>query len=378
MPQWNALFGSGGRASAAVAGVASLVELYTYRPPERKGDLYPLEAMGVRTYSAPSESEYAFAYFHPLSNPVIAPRPNEIKAEAPLSVKGETVLRFGFLEGDAIVEADRAVYDPQAVDGARPFPENGSQAETLAIVLNEDELNSAVGPSDVDAAAQQLIARDGASVVIVKGGIKGAQLYYASGDKKWIPAYESTRVFKIGSGDVFTGAFTYYWGEARLEPAIAADLASRSVAHYCGSRSLPLPPAQLLQNFRPVGSRKLRPVLLAGAVAAIGSRWTLEEARSCLGSLGLEVVAPALGSAPAGAKAIADCGAFLLIADLMDDETLATLAKAAELKLPTVVLSQAGGTLPDTAGRLIAKATDDFVTAIYLAGWAAAERSVSA
>jgi len=242
----------------------------------------------------------------------------------------------------------------------------------LAVVLNEEELCTTVGTSDVDAAAQHIMAREGVALIIAKGGIKGAQLYEAGGTKTWIPAYESRRVFKIGSGDVFSAAFAYYWGEAGLEPAIAGDLASRSVAYFCASRTLPLPPADALPDMNPVGSTKVRPVHLAGSVTTIGGRWTLEEARWCLGMLGLSVVAPALGQTRSGDAVQEECGAMLVVADLMDDQTLAAATTTASLGGTVVILSQSGRSFPNLEGRRNVRVTDDFATAIYLAGWAAA------
>jgi hypothetical protein len=54
-------------------------------------------------------------------------------------VAAENVVRFGMLEGDAIVHADRAVYDPQNVAFPTHFGANGSRAKHLALVLNRAE-----------------------------------------------------------------------------------------------------------------------------------------------------------------------------------------------------------------------------------------------
>lgn len=48
----------------------------------------------------------AFAYFHPLAQPHIEPAANSIVHQRPFSVSAEAVLRFGMLEGSAIVDAD--------------------------------------------------------------------------------------------------------------------------------------------------------------------------------------------------------------------------------------------------------------------------------
>jgi hypothetical protein len=110
-PSWRELRGSGGRAAIALSGAD--VELKTYYPSERLADLYPIEAFGVRVLPTSSETPVAFAYFHSLSDPAVSPAIDEIRKQAPIRAEGEVVLRFGLVEGGSIVEADRAIYDPQ-------------------------------------------------------------------------------------------------------------------------------------------------------------------------------------------------------------------------------------------------------------------------
>src|SRR3546814_19974745 len=90
----------------------------------------------------------AFDYFHPLSTPGISPVPGRLEPLPPIHVEGEVVLRFGMLEGDAIVKADRAVYDPQSAFSTPRFTDNGSQANHLAIVPNRVEDSTLPGERD--------------------------------------------------------------------------------------------------------------------------------------------------------------------------------------------------------------------------------------
>lgn len=368
-PKWRALLGSGGRAAAAVARLSGAVDLHTYRRAGRQADLYPIEALGVRVHVTESLSEVGFAYFHPLSNPAIASQQSEI--QRPLRVQGGTVLRFGFIEGDAIVSADVAIYDPQTRRSTLPFAENGSRAGTLAIVLNEGELTAATGDADVPHAAQMLLRRDHAAVVVVKGGIRGAQVFLANGERGRVPAYRSQRVFKIGSGDVFSAAFAHYWGEAGLDAVTSSDLASRSVAFYCGSRILPLPSADELRNLAAVSYHASGTVCIHGSVATLGHRWALEEARWCLQQLGVGVVAPVLDDESSKRLERPDYQAFLFLNDFADAHTVAALVAAAERGDPTIIVNEGGSVAQEVAQRPNVRITDDFATGIYFAGWAA-------
>ena len=374
-PKWQALLGSGGRAAAAIARLSPSVELFTYRPQNRLADLYPIEALGVRVHATGTKSEVAFAYFHPLSNPAIAPK--TMPVEVPLHVEGGTVLRFGFMEGDAVVAADHAIYDPQRRRGAQSFAANGSRAETLAIVLNEGELAAATTVEDVRVAAQTLLHRDRATVVVAKGGIKGAQIFMASGECAWVPPYRSHRVFKIGSGDVFSAAFAHYWGEAHLDAVTAADLASRSVASYCGSRRLPLPPADQLHELVAIESPPSSLVCVHGSVATLGSRWVLEEARWCLQELGVSVVAPVLDDESLEALERGNYQTLLVFSDGINNKTVFASVAAARSDVPTVILNETNSVDQELAKRSNLRITDDFATAIYFAAWAAASAAPS-
>ena len=174
VPEWSAEYGSGGRAAAAVAALCPSTTLHTYsRTPESSG-LDSLRRLGVDVHAHPASHGVAFAYFHPLSNPHIEPPRSSIVQHRPIEVSGEAVLRFGILEGDAIVKGNRAVYDPQTSIRPAEFHANGSQAEELALVLNEIELRAITGNTDVRSAALTLLRAGGTAVVVVKAGARGS------------------------------------------------------------------------------------------------------------------------------------------------------------------------------------------------------------
>lgn len=130
-------------------------------------------------------------------------------------------------------------------------------------------------------------------MVVVKRGCSGATVHRPGRDPVAVPAYRSARVFKIGSGDVFSAAFAHHWGERGLDAAAAADLASRAVHHFVDTRSLPLPAAADLadQALAPVGGEPGR-VYLAAPFFHIAQRWLVEEARDRLHALGASVFSP--------------------------------------------------------------------------------------
>ncbi len=365
---WDALFGSGGRAAAVVASLAGKSTLHTYAAPSNCG-LSTFEDMGVCVVAYSAPTTIAFAYFHPLSQPHI--QPLTIKRQAPIQVSGEVVLRFGLLEGDAVVSATRAIYDPQTHKQSNPFHTNGSRAQHLALVLNESELEALAGTHELSSAAATLMREQGATVVVVKRGLRGAMVFERGTAPMIVPAYHSERVFKIGTGDVFSAAFAFHWGEEARPASEAADLASRTVAAYCAKPGFPLQP-ELSECARPLPTSSPGVVLLEGQLDTLGQRYTLEEARFCLTQLGVPVACPALEQH----NTTDSPSAILVVADGLGTALPQLIEKLISAAIPVIVLAESKA---ETVPRVVANGglttTDDFATALYLAGWAAMERS---
>lgn len=370
VPAWNAVFGSGGRAAAALSALSPNSTLHTYSDDLQSHSLTWLNELGIEMRISTRPSPIVFAYFHPLSRPHIQPPRDEISRQPSIKVSGDTVLRFGFLEGDAVVDANCAVYDPQTWHRPESFGANGSIAGKLAIVLNELELRSTTGLNDLHTAAFHLIEKQCAEVVIAKGGIRGAIVFERNGRATHIPAYRSTRVFKIGTGDVFSAIFAHYWAEKEMSAVEAAHLASRSVAAYCSTSRLPLSDDTCL-NQDPIKFVAPGMVLLEGTVETLGQRYTMEEARFVLHELGVEVSCPVLNDVIDATPT-----AILVIADGLDEEALINVLRAKAAGAPVVVLREGGAkavAVKIEGGEI--SVTDDFSSAIYFAAWAAAEHA---
>lgn len=356
-PHWRALYGSGGRAAKALIG-RSPVTLHTYFPKARESELYPFVAAGIDVRAADSASALAFAYFHPLSDPVLAPLRSDIPRQPPIQAEGSAVLRFGFVEGDAIVRGRRVVYDPQSVGEFVPFGRNGSSAQELAVVLNAHELRAASGQDDLATAACALL-ESGVEVVVAKSGVEGAFVHTRGRSSVWVPAFWSDSVFKIGTGDVFSAAFTYAWAHLERDPVEAAHAASRSVSQYTASRLLPLPsewdePAQ----GRAIGARSGELVHLVGSTARLADRWLYEEAEWRLQQLGMRVNRL---DTPSGVFPLN--GVFLVLADQLEPAALGELVQRVDARR-VVMLSETDVASPEDVLR-----TGDFTTALYWACW---------
>ena len=368
IPKWDAIFGSGGRAAAAVASLSPDSVLHTYF--EKIPDTALINKFGISVQNSSRPTSIAFSYFHPLSTPHIEPKSSEIIKQPKIEVCGDVVLRFGFLEGDAVINARRAVYDPQTWQNPASFGSNGSSAKELAIVLNELELQYATGIDDTNLAALHLMEQQAVSIVIVKRGVKGAIVFERNGNVSIVPVYRTSKVFKIGTGDVFSAMFTYYWGEKEFSAADAADMASRSVATYCNTIQLPIKDDNL-SLLQPIKFEKSGSILLHGVVDTIGQRYEMEEAKYILKEFGVGVFCPNLGDTVNGEET-----AVLVIAAEFNAELLDMIDRAKKDDLPVIILNETKEKTDHVSLDNI-EVVDDFSSAIYLAAWAAAENANS-
>jgi len=379
-PRWDDAYGSGGRAAAALSGAVPGIKLHTYRNTSLADAEASLKsAYGILVDGPMADREIAFDYFHSLATPKITPRPDAILRHPAFEVSDDVVLRFGMLEGDAKVSAKVAVYDPQSAFDPRPFSENGSRADKLAVILNRQEARQFSGMADPREGAAALLERDEADVVVLKMGGHGALV--ATRDGHWqVPAYRSETVFKIGSGDVFSAAFTQFWALEQRSPADAADLASRATSHYVNTHGLPIPSADALME---MAAERVVPgtgkIYIAAPFFNLAERWVVEEVRNQLLAMNVSVFSPLhdVGEgpgevvAPLDLQGLDECQAVLAILNGADAGTIFEIGYAVARGIPVVGLAQnmrpEDVKMPAGSGCRI---VGDLVSAIYHAVWA--------
>lgn len=376
-PYWNQYFGSAGRAAAA-ARTFGPVTLHTCtdKTSDENARILAAEHRLVLKSTRIPES-VRFHYLHGLSRPSIDNVPP--KPHTKLALRADAVLRFGMVEADAVVAGRRVVYDPQS--SGRAFGDNESSAEQLAIVANEDEIRAHAGIDDSVRAARSLIQKRVAHVVVMKRGAIGA--YVCEGRREThVNSYRTPHVWKIGSGDIFSGVFAALWTKG-TKASVSAEAASRAVASYCATQVLPIPRNVRTRahypRFRPSASRKAR-IYLAGPFFTMAQRWMIDEARAALFDMGVEVFSPVhdVGFGDADKVAAADlsalerCSAVFAVVEGLDSGTLfeAGYARARQIPVIAYVENEKKADLLMLEGSGCAIFTD-FVSAIYHAAWAA-------
>jgi Nucleoside 2-deoxyribosyltransferase/pfkB family carbohydrate kinase len=386
-PDWNELFGSGFRAAAAISGLDPHVRLSTYvseRDQPTLDSYADAYRVSVEAHTAPQTLR--FSYVHGLSRPWIDPPLHLLTTQPPIEVEGETILRYGMLEGDALVRGERVVYDPQSTYDPRPFHQNGSEANRLAIVANRREGEAMTGRKDIDEIGRSLRDDQHAEVVLIKRGAAGVRVFHPGGAED-VPAFRTDRVFPIGSGDVYSAIFAHYWATNGADPLLAAEAASRATAWYCSTRLLPIPDdpsTELRGPIRPSnGGHSPKRVYLAGPFFTTTDRWLVAEARDGLIQQHVHVFSPfhdiGIGPAevvvPKDIAELRECDAVLAILDGFDAGTSFEVGFARSLGVPVVAFVQ--NEPPEPLKMLVGtgcEIVDDLVSAVYRAAWAAMER----
>lgn len=382
-PGYQERFGSGGRAALAIADAGMDVDWHYYCPKSAQtGARFVLRNQHIHHWPAASDALITFDYYHSLSRPTYSPA--RIAKAAPIQVEGDVLLRYGFMEGDAIVKGGRVVYDPQQPHNPQLFTANGSSAEVLALVLNAAEIR-ALGESNDEATAVAAVSKmDKASIVIVKAGVEGCRLYENGAFVSEVPAYQSESVYKVGSGDIFSAAFAYHWGRLGSPAAEAADAASRCTARYCSRESTHEISVILNQDtdaLDPVA--KNNPdgrVYVAAPFFNLAERWLVEETVRILDEMGVGYFSPFHHVGLGGPEKVVipdldgleSSTAVLALTDGLDPGTIFEVGYAIKMNIPVIALamnteSKRLTMLRGCAGCYL---TNDFASAIYRAAWA--------
>lgn len=293
------VFGSAVRATAAVSNLADGEAHLTVRAAERHIATLNghARAHGFSLNVQESTNQIiGFRYYHGLTDGNLfgwAGGDTRYRLEVTDSA---AVLRFGMVEGTAVVSGDRVVYDPQSPQ-PEPFHQNGSEATHLALVLNASEAKAWSKKHDLEPAGEELLDLPDVEAVVIKCGPKGALAFSGDGIGG-IPSYRTSHVWPVGSGDVFSGVFAYYWAVEEKSPVQAARAASAAAAYFCDTQVLPIPhnpPShpEFTGDELPLRFGEPTPqIYLAGPFFTLGQRWLVNEARRGLLELDVDVFSP--------------------------------------------------------------------------------------
>lgn len=377
-PTWHQFFGSGGRGAAALTrlGIRHVTLTTCITDDAVKAVYATLLPFDIEIDRVKADLRYEFRYMHPLSEPLLSPLPKRVGYQN--IVSDEIVLAYGMLEGLPKIEAECLVYDPQSESDAILPDAFASGVERLAIVLNQRELSHLIGQTDPVQAGRTLLTKTNAAVVIAKLGPYGCAVIDTT-EAAWVPVFPTRRVFKIGSGDVFSAAFAKFWAHDRLSPLKAARNASLCAALYCETGNVDTVADIDEASLIPQSSRTQPSVYLAGPFFSLSQRILVEEARRSLMSLGASVFSPLheVGTdsdprtiAREDIKGLEDSTAILALIPDLDPGTIFEIGFARARNIPVVAYSE--GIKNEHLTMLIGNdciCSEDFCSALYNSFW---------
>jgi len=387
-PDVELRFGSGLRACYSIRSLDKdvAVEFHTFSNEENELHLKNFESIfDVKTFAYPSENSVGFYYDHPLRIPVISPRPDLIIKPADLVMQQDHVLYYGFLEGNAQVTGKMVVYDPQSPVKPIPFKQTQSTADHLAVVINIKEAAIIASSKNVDEIRNYFFNEDGAEVLVIKMGAKGAMVFTAAGDSGVIPVYKTNSVYPIGSGDVFAAIFAYYWMEGKIGALAAAEKASFFTAIYCNTRNYRFTSEKNKEEILPLNIKEFPTgqVYLAGPFFNYAQKWVVNEIFDCLIGTGIKVFSPwhHVGVGEPDSNVARDdidglekCQVVFAIVDGLDSGTLFEIGYANKKGIPVIAYVEnekdTDLTMLIGTGCII---ESDMTTAIYKCLWLLAE-----
>ncbi|MDQ8014952.1 MAG: PfkB family carbohydrate kinase [Flavobacterium nitrogenifigens] len=233
-----------------------------------------------------------FKYSFSLDYPTIFPHILNITKVKKLNIRSENIITFGMLEADFTLSGDKVVYDPQTPIKPRKFSEFG-KAKELIYIVNKNEASSIASSEDIEQIKNYFFNLEQAKAFIIKDGPFGAILYLKTKEIK-IPSYITNNVNKIGSGDIFTSSFGFYWLEKGLSLEESAIYASRSTAIYCDKKVYV--DTSILESFeyREFSNKTLseKQVYLASPFFSISELILIDKIRSAFLSFGIKVFSP--------------------------------------------------------------------------------------
>lgn len=183
-------------------------------------------------------SEYndliTFKYSFSLDQPAIFPNLLNIEKVKPINVLSENIIAYGMLEADYRITGSKVVYDPQTSIQPHKFSEIGT-ADELVYIVNRDEASTIASSTKINDIKSYFFNIENVKAFIIKNGPYGATLYLKEKEIR-IQSYITNNVHKIGSGDIFTSSFGYYWMEKGLSIEDSAINASKSTAVFCDKK----------------------------------------------------------------------------------------------------------------------------------------------
>lgn len=239
-----------------------------------------------------TDNMITFQYSYAMDSPTILPNLLNIIQTKTINIEGEDVVYFGMLESKFSVKANKVVYDPQTSLNPIKFSEVGN-AKQLVYIVNFNEAKAISGFNKIEEIKNFFFNVEKAHALIIKNGPFGATLFYDKFEFK-IPSYVTNNVNKIGSGDIFTSSFAYYWLEKKATLEESASNASKATALFCENVQFARIDSNTGFGFKKFEVKNLQSsqVYLASPIFSLSEIILIDKIRNSFIEMGVKVFSP--------------------------------------------------------------------------------------
>lgn len=232
-----------------------------------------------------------FKYGFGLDDPNIYPNILNIEKSQEIDLTEQNVICYGMLETNFKIIGKKVVYDPQTPVKPVRFREIGL-ADELIYIVNLNEAQSLSSSKKLNDIKRFFFEEERVKALIIKNGPYGATLFFEEKEVH-IPSFITQNVNKIGSGDIFTSSFGYYWMEKGLPLEQCALYASKSTALYC-DKKVYVDSSNFKINYREFNTQNLTDmqVYLAAPFFSIAELILIDKIRTAFLGFGVKVFSP--------------------------------------------------------------------------------------
>lgn len=298
-PFWDEIYGSAGRASSALANLDVDVDLYTCLNTVNYmkfiSDHTVFKKINVINHDL--KIDFAFHYECDIFTPIFnsAKEKKEIFLEKPL----ENTIYYGLLEARFRFKTKKLIFDPQSPEDIDLKNLTLLDSQEKCLILNKHEACRILKIDEfeyylsIENSCEKILSITNSDFIVIKDGPHGGYLYQNK-ELIYFPAHKTNNVWKIGSGDVFTSYFGYFWMTENKSPKESALLASMATAFYCDTKNFPSKEQVLNTKYDPTKFKDLssKKVYLAGPFFDFSQKIIVSKIREVFISFGMQVFSP--------------------------------------------------------------------------------------
>lgn len=388
-PEWDQIYGSAGRAAAILSNFTKDLTLNTFYNEKEYLDIFTnLYNINYTLNYTPFNIQ--FNYFHTFSRPEFFISKNlEMNKLSSIKIEDNSVICFGTIEANTpLIKSKYAIFDFQSSKFINLYNEK-NEIENLAFIMNLEEAKYISKESSIEKIKDFFFSTiSNLKVLVLKDGPFGGFLFNDEKLQLKIPIYKSNFIFKIGTGDIFTSIFGYFWinqKENKLSLEEILNYSSFATAFYSKNYKSQYK-KNFLDTFRNNPYEKLffnklnfkNKVYLAGPFFNMSQRWQIEDTKKQLEKLNFDVFSPihhvGIGEsndiAQKDLKGLDDCDSVFAILNGYDPGTVFEIGYAIAKGKKVVLFSEQ----KDNVNLTMFKGTDclifdDITTALYTLVW---------